>query len=586
MAVFQVSSRGVSSGGKPVKRVSRARRRWYEVLRYIEAIVIIAGVFALAVVFLHVQWLWVLLPAGVSVVVAAITTRRARPYRLRALLLTTGVALLYVGGVIAFELFTEPATTAEVIVAATTLTAAIVFEPVHALVQAFLERRLRLRDNEITKMLDGFTSSLREEIDLNQVRERFLDVVENLLQPQYVSLWVRASAQDNRVQGRADGGSAVVVTLADTDPLIVYARRQLDLIEVDRLPSDSPAVRSWQADGIELALPLASQGELLGLLLLGPRLNAPVPKYSWLLDAIAILTVSGPFRLLVRGLRPPTREYAPEDRALLATLAAQVAPALRVALMVREERQQAVERARVEQELRTAQQIQRTFLPQEIPATRGWQLIPSYQPAREVGGDFYDFLALDDGCLGVVIGDVSGKGIPAALVMVATRTMLRTAAQENAAPGAVLARVNDMLAADVPPNVFATCFYALLDPRSGRIRYANAGHDLPYVRRANGDVEELRATGMPLGLMPEWRYEEGNAMLAPGNTLLLYTDGLVEAHDSEREMFGQQRMRALVSQHGGATLIEALLGALGNFTGTGWEQEDDVTLVTVQWADG
>jgi serine phosphatase RsbU (regulator of sigma subunit) len=580
MPVFQVSSRIVQASHQPAKRVSLARRRSYAVLRYVEGIVMVAGVFAIAVVILRAQWVWFLLPAGVSVVVTAVTARE-RSYHLRALLLTTGMAFLYFGGIIAFELVTEAPRTAEVIVAATTLTAAVIFAPLRTFVQRFLEQRFHLRDDETTRMVEAFTTSLREEIDLSQVRERFLDVVQTMLQPRSVSFWVRTSAQDDA----AAGGEPV--TIADTDPLMAYALSRPDVMEVDRLQLDSPTVRSWQADGVELALPLASEGELLGLLLLGPRLNPPAATLSWVWNVIAVLTVSGPFRLLVLGLRPPTGEYVREDRALLATLAAEVAPALRVAQLVRAQQAQAVERARVEQELQTAQRIQRTFLPQDVPAAPGWQLIPSYQPAREVSGDFYDFLPMEDGCLGVVIGDVTGKGVPAALVMVATRTILRTAAQENAAPGAVLARVNAMLCADVPPGMFATCFYALLDLGSGRIHYANAGHDLPYLRRANGSVEDLCATGMPLGLMPDTQYEESETTLEPGGTLLFYTDGLVEAHNPEREMFGLPRLRALVSEHGsGAALIDALHHELRDFTGMGWEQEDDVTLVTVHRAAG
>lgn len=580
MPEFQVSSRIVQTGDWTAKRVSRARRRWYAVVRYIEGIVMVVGVFAVAVVFLHAQWLWILLPAGVSVVVTAITTR-TRPYHLRALLLTACMALLYFGGIVTLELITQSPKTAEIIVAATTLTAVVIFEPARAFVQTRLEQRLHVRDEEITKLVDTFASTLREEIDLDRVRERFLDLIQSMLQPQFVSLWVRTTAQDDAGTGNTS------VTIADTDAFIAYALSHPDVLEADRLQLDSPTVRSWQAEGVELVLPLASQDELLGLLLLGPRLNAAAPKLSRLYDVIAVLTVSGPLRLLALGLRPPTREFAREDRVLLAALAAQVAPALRVAQLVRAQQRQAIERAQVEQELRTAQRIQRTFLPQDAPATRGWQLIPFYQPAREVGGDFYDFFTLDDSHLGVVIGDVTGKGVPAALVMVATRTMLRTAVQENASPSTVFARVNAMLSADAPPGMFATCFYALLDLRSGRMRYANAGHDLPYVRSANGGVVELCATGMPLGLMPDTRYEESETKLVPGDMLLFFTDGLIEAHNREREMFGLPRVMQVVATHAdGAMLIAAMTGELQTFVGAGWEQEDDVTLVTLRRESG
>jgi serine phosphatase RsbU (regulator of sigma subunit) len=267
---------------------------------------------------------------------------------------------------------------------------------------------------------------------------------------------------------------------------------------------------------------------------------------------------------------------------MLGTLAPQVAPALRVAQMVQDQEVQVRERERIEQELRTAQGIQRTFLPRDVPALPGWQLIPYYQPAREVGGDFYDFLVFDDGRLGLVIGDVTDKGIPAALVMAATRSMLRTAAQERTSPGTVFARVNDLLYAEIPPAMFVTCFFAILDPTSGLLHYANAGHEPPY-RRCNGRASELWATGMPLGMMPGTRYEEHETILAPGESLLFYTDGLVEAHSPGREMFGFPRLKTVLeTQADGASLIDVVLGELKHFTGDGPEQEDDVTLLTLQ----
>jgi serine phosphatase RsbU (regulator of sigma subunit) len=130
--------------------------------------------------------------------------------------------------------------------------------------------------------------------------------------------------------------------------------------------------------------------------------------------------------------------------------------------------------------------------------------------------------------------------------------------------------------------MFVTCFYALLDPASGRLCYANAGQDLPY-RRGSEGVSELWATGMPLGMMPGSRYEEYEATLAPGESLLFYSDGLVEAHNSRREMFDTPRLKALLETHtGGVSLIDVLLDELKRFTGEGWEQEDDVTLLTLQ----
>ena len=216
----------------------------------------------------------------------------------------------------------------------------------------------------------------------------------------------------------------------------------------------------------------------------------------------------------------------------------------------------------------------------------GWEISPHYQPAREVGGDFYDFLEFEDGRLGLVVVDATGKGVPAALVMASARSMLRAVAQASESPGDVLGRANDPLATDIPTNMFVTCFYAVLDPKSGSLSYANAGHDLLYRRRRSGDdAEELRATGMPLGLMPGMGYEEKGIVLDAGESVLFYSDGLVEAHNPEGEMFGFPRLRSLVADHGEErSLGEFLLEELYSFVGDGWEQEDDITLLTLRRA--
>ena len=248
------------------------------------------------------------------------------------------------------------------------------------------------------------------------------------------------------------------------------------------------------------------------------------------------------------------------------------------------QQQEAQERERIEQELRVARLIQHTLLPKSAPELEGHHIAVYYQPAREVGGDFYDFLDLEDGRLGLIVGDVSGKGVPAAIVMAITRTMLRAAYRLGSpAPGEILEQVNNILYKDIPPNMFVTCLAALLDSRSGRLHYANAGHDLPYLRHAEGGSEELRATGMPLGLMPNMSYEQKEITLEPGESVLLYSDGLVEAHDSQREMFGFPRMQGFVGAHpDAATLIDSLLAELERFTGEEWEQEDDITLLTLK----
>jgi serine phosphatase RsbU (regulator of sigma subunit) len=243
------------------------------------------------------------------------------------------------------------------------------------------------------------------------------------------------------------------------------------------------------------------------------------------------------------------------------------------------------ERELVEQELQVARTIQQANLPKEVPTLQGWKIAPFYRPAREVGGDFYDFHYLSEGRVGLVVGDATGKGVPAALMMTGVCAFLGgvATASGSSSPGEVLARVNEALLARIAPNMFVTCFYAILDPKSGQLLYANAGHSLPCCRRQDAPTE-LSARGMPLGLMPKMSYEVKETILEPGEGVLLYTDGLIEAHNPQGEMFGTPRLRDLLSEHpmARADLGTTLLEELYSFVGDGWEQEDDITLLTLE----
>jgi anti-sigma regulatory factor (Ser/Thr protein kinase) len=168
--------------------------------------------------------------------------------------------------------------------------------------------------------------------------------------------------------------------------------------------------------------------------------------------------------------------------------------------------------------------------------------------------------------------------------MATTRSLLRTAARSFQSPGQVLRQVNEQLVREIPPKMFVTCLYAILDTRTGKLRFANAGHNLPYrTRNGDGPAAELRATGMPLGLMSGMVYEEVETTIQPGECLVFYSDGLVEAHNSRREMFGNSRLQSLLSSGPGQcpTMIQRLLSELERFAGRGWQQEDDVTLLTL-----
>ncbi len=340
--------------------------------------------------------------------------------------------------------------------------------------------------------------------------------------------------------------------IAPNDPFLAYILNSPGVVEIEKIKLDSPALQKLKEAGIRLSVPLVSQGELIGLLNLGPRLSEA--------------------------------DYSSDDIRLLGNLATQAAPALRVAQLARQQQIEAAQRERFEQELRVARVIQQTLLPKQVPDLPGWKMAAYWQPARAVSGDFYDFITLPDGKIAIIVGDVTDKGVPAALVMATTRSVLRSVVERHTDPGEVLGTANNLLCQDMPPKMFVTCLYALLDPVSGVVRYANAGHNVPYRRTAEG-IQEMRARGMPLGLMPDMPYEEKQVELMPGENVVLYSDGLVEAHNTQGEMFGFPRLQELLGvQKCGDELISCMVDELAAFTGPGWDQEDDVTFVTLERA--
>jgi serine phosphatase RsbU (regulator of sigma subunit) len=242
--------------------------------------------------------------------------------------------------------------------------------------------------------------------------------------------------------------------------------------------------------------------------------------------------------------------------------------------------------AQLQAELAVARALQISILPARFPEKPGCDGAARMIPATTMGGDFYDFIELPDEQIGLVIADVCGHGVPAAFFMAVTRTKLRDLAVRHSDPGSCLAETNEVLCTQNPLDLFVTVLYCMLDPRSGILRYANGGHNPPYIRRANGSVETLRgAGGLVLGALPGTLYPTHTVQLRPGDRLVLFTDGVTEAFNPADEPYGEERLIAEVQAHGAGTsttLVEHICQSVTSFAGTA-PQSDDITLTVLGW---
>jgi sigma-B regulation protein RsbU (phosphoserine phosphatase) len=263
-------------------------------------------------------------------------------------------------------------------------------------------------------------------------------------------------------------------------------------------------------------------------------------------------------------------------------LAAQIASAMHAAEVI----SLTMEHQKVSQELKFAGEIQTSFLPDQIPELEGWQITANLYPARETSGDFYDFIPLPDGQLGIVLADVTDKGVGAALFMALSRTLIRTYAWEYPSdPGRVLSAVNQRIILDSKSGLFVTVFYAVLDPIHGILSYANAGHNPPYYLNGKGldSLKTLKASGMALGIFEEEGWEQGSLLLCSSDVLVIYSDGITEAQNTVGDFFGEDRLLDTVrakALQSAQEIRAAIMAALNDFTGDA-EQSDDVTLIVL-----
>jgi serine phosphatase RsbU (regulator of sigma subunit)/putative methionine-R-sulfoxide reductase with GAF domain len=345
-----------------------------------------------------------------------------------------------------------------------------------------------------------------------------------------------------------------------------------------RLPQDSPLVRELESGQAFVNLGGGAES----------REVASVLKRDSLL-ALPLMTKGDMLGIMIVDYAGPEHRFTQRLMTILSGIAGQAAIAVENDRLLRE----SAEQERMKQELEVAQRIQLSFLPECCPPVSGWELAALWRSARQVGGDFYDFIPLParledeggEGRMGLVVADVADKGVPAALFMALSRTLLRTVTIDGRSPSEAIARTNNLILADAHSDLFVTLFYAILQPWSGDIVYVNAGHMPPLVVRADeGTAEELRVPGMALGVLPDERFGEYTSHLKPGDALILYTDGVTDALNAEQERFGLDRLKELVRGHRhepAQELAQTINGAVAAFVGDA-VQFDDFTLVVAR----
>ncbi len=295
---------------------------------------------------------------------------------------------------------------------------------------------------------------------------------------------------------------------------------------------------------------------------------------------MGVITFTGLLLAAVRG------QQLAADAALIAhNLMLEQRVAERTAEVAEKNRLLEEKQARIDDDLKTAQILQASILPTDFSAYAGTAIAASMRPALEVSGDFYDVFPLDGGRLGLAIADVSGKGVAAAFFMAVTRTMLRSEALTGRAPAECVAHVNQTLCCENPVDMFVTAIYAELDAGSGAVNFVNAGHCEPIVLDGNGNTRLIKRSGNPpLGVMPKRAFAERNFVLAPGEMLFLYTDGVTEAHNHDGELFKTERLLDIARQFGRRSPQELMLSVIDNVErfSAGTVQADDITCLVVR----
>jgi len=413
-----------------------------------------------------------------------------------------------------------------------------------------------VRQFDLLQHLVRSTAAITSSLDLDRVLDLVMDNVIDLTKAERAYLMLVEGDRDELVICKARNWDNRALPDTEIDfsrSVITIALEKGEPIVTTNAQNDSrfQGIESIIAQGLRsiLCIPLILDGKIVGVLYTDTRMR--------------------------EGL------FSQDVVPVLAAFGTQAAIAIEKARLHHEE----LHMQRLERELNVAQQIQMSMLPKIHPTYAGWDFAALYEPARIVGGDFYDFFELPDGRLGIVVADVADKGIPAAIFMALSRTTIRATALPCCTPAEALLATNRVILQETHSNMFLTVFYTLLDPATGNLMYANGGHNRPVVWRAESQsFEELRAPGVIIGALDGIRIENRECSLASGDIAVFYTDGVTEAMNADLEEFGETRMRTVIAEHvheSAQAIVDALMCAVAEFEGLA-PRSDDVTIVVLR----
>jgi serine phosphatase RsbU (regulator of sigma subunit) len=453
--------------------------------------------------------------------------------------LTGLLLLIYFGSVVALQAIFRAVSGQEsdLALVASTLLIAALFMPLRRRVQTYIDRAFYREKINIQQALTDFSHEIRTIIELPDLLHVLTNRVMGLLHVRHVAVFLRGISGQYELARPRPGQQTNGPERLPVDPAQLSLDTPLSRPSDGRFPLLVPLIAPN---------PATAEAALVGVLALGPRLAE--------------------------------QPYSADDQSLLMILGDQAGTAIYVAQLV-------AEKQRVGQELALAWRIQQSFLPPSLPEIDGWEVTAVLKPARETCGDFYDLIPLPNGRYGLLVADVADKGMAAALYMALSRTLIRTfAVQYDSRPDLVLQAANERILQDTHSDQFVTLFYGILAPQAGMLTYSNAGHNPPYLLSPDGQRQALTNTGIPLGIFPHTTWGQVTVPIEPGGLLLLYTDGVTEAHNQALATFGQDRLLALLQANRSQTAVviqQTILQALADFTGAA-PQFDDVAIMALR----